>query len=85
MHAQQDAMGAPFTGISRSAIRFVQSNITSGRPKLPATCSQAAEIAKSVGSSKAMLMVCGPEVMVQSASDLAFDMGFGFHHEEFYF
>jgi len=84
-YAGAETMDAPFNDVQRDAIRFVQNNIISGRPVLPVAYSQAVEIAKSVGTSKAMMMVCGPEKMVQSASDLAFKFGFDFHHEEFYF
>ena len=32
-----------------------------------------------------MMMVCGPEKLINFASDVAFDNNFSFHHEVFHF
>jgi hypothetical protein len=32
-----------------------------------------------------MAMVCGPESLQYEVSELAFEQGFAFHNEEFYF
>ena len=72
----------PYMLQTRADEAYVRSIINRGRPKLAALLQQ---ICRDTAPQNVMVMACGPEAMVQDASEAAFSIGCGFHSEEFAF
>lgn len=61
---------------------YVRTIIHRGRPKIRQIL---AEVCGHTSPSQVMVMACGPEPMVDDASEAAFEFGCGFHSEVFAF